>query len=394
MAETAADFNNLGIKAYDAKQFVDAIVNFERAYEGAPDSEVVRGNLCNAHQAAANELVAKANDFAAAAKHLEQAIGIDPKNPSPLVQLGAYYLRLDMIPDAIFRLEEAVELSPTNLDAHELLGQAYYEDNDLPSARAQWDYVLEMDQGRESLRKQYEKAFREESVEQDFHRSDSRHFRMSYPKGMTRQVQARILTFLERAYMNIGRKFGGVYPPGQVQVIAYSAEQFTEATQLESHVGALYDGKIRVPLTDGSGEDLAPDEMERRLMHEYTHVVVRFIAGEHVPWWLNEGLAETFSNELSEKDTTVLQRAYAEELDFSLSEIESSQLGVLSPEALGLAYAQAHATTNLLWTRFGQHRLGQLLSDLAVGTTAEEALRRNYKRTYLALEQEVADSFR
>ena len=397
-AQIAAEFNNLGIEAYDSGRYREAVTHFERAYEIAPESEVVRANLCNAHQAAANELAkGTANgrqDYAAAAKHLEQAIGVDPKNPGPLVQLGAYYLRLKMIPDAIFRLEEAVELKPGNIDAHELLGQAYYEDNDLPAARAQWDYVLEMAPDRDYLRNQYEKAFREESVEYDFHRTGTRHFRMSYPRGMSRSLQTRILTILERAYMDIGRKFGGVYPPGQVQVIVSTAEQFAEATQLEAHVGALYDGKMRIPLTDATGNDLTQEELKRRLIHEYVHVVVRFIGGDKVPWWLNEGLAETFSRDLEDHDLQVLERAYAEDLAFSLRDLEASQLNNLSPEVLKLAYIQSHATTNLLWSRFGQVRLAQFLSDLSVGVPTEEALRRTYRRTYLALEQEVAQSHR
>lgn len=394
LAESPVENNNQGIAAYNAQRYAEAISFFEKAYEAAPDSGVVRANLCNAHQAAANEVAKSNQDYAAAARHLEQAIAVDPKNPSPLIQLGAYYLRTKMVQEAIFRLEEAVELKPGNVDAHELLGQAYYEDNDLPSARAQWDYVLEVAPDRDYLRQQYEKAFREESVEYDFHKLGTRHFRMSYPRGMATQLRTRILTILERAYMDIGRKFGGVYPPGQVQVIAYTGEQFAEATQLDSHVGALFDGKIRVPLNDSNGTDLDPGELQRRLVHEYVHVVVRFIAGDKAPWWLNEGLAETFSGSLTQQDQVVLQKALGDKQLFELNQLEASQLNHLPPDSLKLAYKQSHATTNLLWTRFGQTRLAQMLSDLAVGVTPEEALRRNYRRTYVALQQEVTESLR
>jgi tetratricopeptide (TPR) repeat protein len=390
-AVNAAEYNNAGIEAYGRNEWREAISNFEKAYELEPQHETVRHNLCNAHQAAANAL-AKNADFPAAVKHLELAIGIDPTNPAPLVQLGAYYLRLDMVPEAILRLEEAIELKPGDLDAHEFLGQAYYLDNDLPSARAQWEYVLEMAPDRPGLQERYQKAFREEAVEGDFKRGTSRHFTISYPDDLPTHLRGQVLNLLERAYLEVGRKTGGVYPPGPMQVIAYKEEQFSEATQLESHVGAVYDGKIRVPLTE-RGEFLNEEELRRRLTHEYVHVVVRYAGGPNVPWWMNEGLAEVLSRNLSSEATTMLRRAHQEQLAFSLSDLEGSQLNVLKPDVLRLAYAQSQATVELMWNRFGQRRFMQMLSDISAGVAPEEALRRNYRRTYSTLEQEVAAGY-
>ena len=392
----AAEWNNEGIAHYDAGEYPEAIACFEKAYEGAPDNTTVRRNLCNAHQAQA-DLLAKANNYAAAIENLNTAIAVDPGNQLPLIQIGSYYLRQNMVNDAIFRLEEAIELKPGVLDAHELLGEAYYRDNDLPSARAQWEYVLEMDPSRNGLQERYEKAFREESVEYDFNRvsSGSRHFSLTYPKEVAYRTRARVLTILERAYMDIGRKFGGVYPPSTVQVIVYDKEQFEQATLLNGHVGAVYDGKIRSPLTSDAGEWLSDDELKRRLTHEYVHVVVRHLAGDNVAWWLNEGLAETFS--LGAPDAAragLLQHAYDAGVEFSLAELEAHQLRRLEPESLRLAYAQSHATVYSLWSRFGQQKLIRLMTDIAAGVALEESLRANYRRTYATLEREIAAQYR
>lgn len=388
----AAEFNDLGIDAYNQGRFQDAIAYFEKAAENAPDSPAVRRNRSNAYQMHADQL-AKQGDFANAVKTLEAVVRMDPANPAPLLQMGSYLLRLDHIQEAIFRLEEAVELKPGVLDAHELLGEAYYRDNDLPSARAQWDYVLEMDPKRTALRERYEKAFREESVESDFNRAGSRHFRISYPRGMPMQLRARVLTILERAYLDIGRRMGAVYPPGPIQVIVYDSEQFAQATQLEANVGAVYDGKIRVPLTTQEGDLLDDEELKRRLTHEYVHVVVRHLVGDSVPWWVNEGLAETFSGEIESGRAELLRRVYAQGSAFRLAQLEAHQLKVLDPDALRMAYAQSHATMDLLWTRFGQRRLEQFLGELASGTAPEEALKRTYRRNYANLEQEVAANY-
>jgi len=390
--QRAVELNNLGIEAYNAGRPQEAIGYFERAYEGARDNATVRRNLCNAYQAYANEL-AQAGNYMQAVKPLELAIGVDPENYSPLVQLGSYYLRLNMVPDAIFRLEEAIELKPGELNAHELLGEAYYRDNDIPSARAQWEYVLQMDPGRKDLRERYDKASREESVESDFSRSGSRHFKISYPKGVSSQMRARILNTLESAYWEIGRKTGG-YPPAPIQVIVYGADQFSEATQLDANVGAVYDGKIRTPINDNTGQILDSDELKRRLKHEYVHVVVRHLVGDKAPWWPNEGLAETFSRDIDPGESALLQRMYRQGVAFGLGDLEAHQLKILDPETLRLAYAQAHATVQALWTRYGQRGLKQMMSDLAAGMKPEDALIHSYRRTYRALETEVANAYR
>jgi tetratricopeptide (TPR) repeat protein len=387
----SVEYNNLGIAAYNNGNYTEAIGNFEKAHEISPEKEVVRRNLCNAHQAVANKL-AKDTDYDLAIRHLQLAVGIDPENHSPFIQLGSYYLQKDDVNKAIYSLEEAIELKPGVLDAHELLGEAYYRDNDIPSARAQWDYVLEMDPSRTVLRKRYEKAFREESVEYDFNRSGSRHFRITYPAGVSYQLRQRVLTILERAYMDYGRRFDGVWPPAPIQVIVYGAEQFEEATQLASYVGAVYDGKIRAPLTDRGGAWLPMDELERRLRHEYVHVIVRHLSRDNVPWWLNEGLAEFNTRELSEHQIASLQRAYRENRAFPLSYLTDNPLKKMNSDLIQLAYTQSQATVQLLVNRFGQRRMNQLLTQLGDNVPPADAIQRVYRRTLSQIEEEAAES--
>ena len=391
-ARSAAELNELGITAYNEKTFSKALGYFEEAYELSPDNGVIKHNLCNAHQEVASQLE-QGGKTADAIRHLELAIGIDPENSSPLVQIGSYYLKENKVSDSIFRLEEAIELKPGLSDAHYLLGEAYYRDNDLPSARVQWDYVLEVKPDWPGLREKHDKLFREENVERDFNNSATRHFQLSYPPEVSQSTRFLVLSILERAYSEIGRKLGGVYPPDMVNVILYSADQFSEATQLDSHVGALFDGKIRAPLTDSKGQWLEEKELTRRLNHEYVHVALRHAVGPEVPWWLNEGLAETLSRGIDGDRTTMLQRAHQQALLYPLSRLEGSQLNKLDHEALTLAYAQAHATVNLLWTKYGQRRAIPMLEDLKVGMSPEEALTKNYHKTYAVLEREVANAY-
>jgi len=392
-AQTATEFNNQGIVAYEAGNFPLAIELFEQAYDGARDNDTVRHNLCNALQAHANVL-AKQADFAGAARHLETAIGVDPSNVSPLVQLGSYYLRLDMISDAIFRLEVAIEQKPGELDAHEMLGRAYYEDNDIASALTQWAYVLQRDPKRKDLRELYEKAKREQSVEGDFLRRGSKHFTVTYPPGIPGEIRQRVMSILEGAYLQIGQKFGKTYPPTPIQVVLYDVEQFKAATNLDGHVGAVFDGKIRAPITDEKGQYLTDLELKRRLTHEFVHVVVRFVAGSNVPWWVNEGFAETFSSEIDDTDRQVLKKAIAEGKLSPLEQLQGSQLFSKKPEQLQLAYSQAQVTTTYLWQRHGPRKLTALMSDLSAGMPGEEAIRKNYGRSFADLDKEITEKYR
>jgi hypothetical protein len=392
-AKTAAELNDLGIASYNEKRFEEAVALFEQAYELASDNNVIKHNLCNAHQELAS-ILEKQNKNEEAVRHLVLAIGIHPENPSPLVQIGSYYLKLNQVSDAIFRLEEAIELKPGLVEAHFMLGEAYYQDNDLPSARTQWDFVLEMRPDWPGLREKYDKLFREANVEQNFNSSGTRHFQLSYPGDLPQSTRFKILSILERAYTETGRKLGGVYPPDTVKVVLYSAEQFTEATQLDSHVGALFDGKIRVPISDEQGRPLDEDDLSRRLNHEYVHVALRHLVGSNVPWWLNEGLAETLSRDMDSVRTQMLQAAYAQNLAFPLGQLEGGQLHKLNPDSLALAYAQAHATVNLLWTKYGQRRIVPMLRNLKDGMDPEEALNANFRKTYAVLEEEVANAYR
>lgn len=387
-AQTAAEHNAAGVAHYNAGEWKLAIQEFEQAYQYAPDNEVVRRNLCNAHQAQANVLAKKA-DYAAAAKHLEIAISVAPENASPLIQLGFYYLRLDMVADAIYRLEEAIEIDPHNIDGQELLGDAYYKDNDVPSALVHWRWVQEQAPERPGIADKIAKASREEAVEAKFFRSESQHFKLSYPPGASRDALAKVLRILEQAYFEVGRNFGRVFPPSVVQVIVHDSRGFADVTQLGEHVGGLYDGKIRIPLTDAAGNPLSDDELRRRLFHEYTHVVVRFLAANNVPWWLNEGLAETFSRDFGDHQRRILEKAQADGALFALSELEGSQLGRLDVTALRLAYCQSHACVELLWSRYGQRPLRTLMSALAEGTKPEDALVQCYRMNYKLLEQEM-----
>ncbi|MDP7640254.1 MAG: tetratricopeptide repeat protein [Candidatus Hydrogenedentes bacterium] len=388
-AQPASEYNALGFEAYEAGNWAEAIESFSRALDSAPENKTIRRNLSNAYQALGREY-AKAKNIPAALAQLNQAIGVDPANPQPYIQSGAYYLQEGLVPEAISRLEEALQLTPKDVDTHFLLGEGYYRDGDFMHAIEQWEWVFEVDPGYDGLAARLKNALREWDVEEGFDLSSSRYFNISFDTETERRDVREVLRLLEKAYRRIGLELGGAYPPTPIQVTLYKAEGFSQTTQMGEHVGALFDGnRIKVPVIDKQGNFIEAKELERRLVHEYVHVVVHYIAKDNVPWWLNEGLAETLSRDMTSLELDFLRRAKEKGILFSLTELTESQLDKLDPESLALAYRQAHAAVEFLKKRRGKRGLTSLMGLLEAGEDPETALsyatRYNYKTLDLAV---------
>jgi tetratricopeptide (TPR) repeat protein len=392
LAKTAADHNTEGVAYYEQQNWRAAINAFNEAYELAPENEVVRRNLCNAYQSLANDLAAEA-DFERAVRFLQHAIGVDPTNPSPLIQLGSYYIRLQYDTEAIHRLEEALDLEPDNIDARELLGDAYYQAGELTAALEAWSQVAAEATDRPGLEEKLAKARRELAVEGDFYETQSRNFSIRFDRGTPRADVSHIRNLLEQAFRDITRKFGNYPVPTPVQVIIYSEEDFRKATDLPDHVGGLYDGRIRIPIQLAVDGDELRDRLRVLVYHEFTHVVVRFLLDDNAPWWLNEGLAQAYSEAFTEADRAAFRRAYEAGQLFALADLEASQLDRLGPRELGVAYLQAHATARYLLDHFGQRHVVRMLEQLAAGADASRALTVAFRQNYMTLENAVARQY-
>ena len=389
VSDSAYDLNAKGFERYNQGKWSEAIDWFEKAYDRSPENATVRRNLCNAHQSMANMLARRA-EFDPAIKHMELAIGIDPRNESPLIQLGAYYLYLGRIREAIAHLEDAIDIAPPNIDAHDLLGDAYDKDNDLKSACVQWKWVYNVQPLRPGIRKKLENALRQESVEAKFRPLESRHFKLTSSPDIARSEITRVVTILDHAYNTIGRRFGNVYPSTQVGVTVYKAGQFSKATQVDKNVGALYDGKIRIPLLDDNGNVLPDEELRTRLFHEYTHVLVHSVCGRDIAWWINEGLAESLSHEVSPDEIALLARAKASGELLSFAALSENQMDKLPNARLHTAYAQSHFAVDYLIKRYTQSRMNRVLSEIAKGATSADAFQTVFGRTEASLLKEIS----
>lgn len=389
-AQTAAEWNTRGAEAYDAGQWNDAAESFQKAYILSRDDATIRQNLVNSVIMNAQHLH-QTGEAKQAIEWLEYVIKVDPENVRPLNQLGAYLMMNGNNSSAIFRLEESIELQPDDIDAHFLLGEAYYKDNDVSAAIDHWEWVYRVQPDYDGLQDRLETALREEQVVFDFQGDNSRNFHVTYSREAERQLVRDVLNILESAYKDVGRTLGGIYPPPPIQVSLYTSEGFFESTQLGQHVGALFDGtKIRCPVLDKNGKVIPMDVLRERLYHEYVHVVVHSVSKNNVPWWFNEGLAETLSTTISQHEIDILQKALNDNALYDYEEISAQDLlKSMSPKELELAYSQAHIAVTYLQRRYGERRMANMLDSLKAGFTGEDALRNAFGITYFTLRSEV-----
>jgi len=246
-----------------------------------------------------------------------------------------------------------------------LLGLILHRAGDLGAAVRVYEQALEHAPGDPQIVPRLDAWRKETSLQGDFQQSMSTNFTVLF-EGPAQQLHAaRALELLETAYWRIGGALG-TYPAGGITVGLYTERQFSDVTRSPGWAAGLYDGRIKVPMLGALDH---PDDLERVLAHELTHVFVRSLAARGVPQWLNEGLAGVFERaDLSWAEATVRQAAALVPLDRLHGDFSG-----LSSVGARLAYAESALAARDLLDQSGPAPLVSLLTDLGAGVPFAEA---------------------
>ena len=297
----------------------------------------------------------KSRDYDASLARFREALGYDAHDARAQLGLAATYLRTDQDIFARSTLERALLDHPDDADLHALLGDVYNGQERTQEALAEWRKAYEL-KPNDALKSKIDKLSRERAIDGSYRQSDAAHFTLKYDgeRGGP-DLGAQILDYLEGQFRALETRFDH-YPLQPIIVILYPQRQFYEATQADSNVAGLYDGKIRVPI---GGLQQLNAEARHVLVHELAHA---FIAGKShgtAPRWLHEGLAQVIEGKSTGTATGVsLAKEYQ-----ALPDKESWGQAFTYPSALSFA--------EYLDDRVGFPALLDVLEGMAKGDTAE-----------------------
>ncbi len=292
-----------------------------------------------------------------------------PEQPVLLMDMAYLHLRRSEFTQSLQYIERARRLLPEDPEVSKLAGWAYYSLNKMDQAVAEWKHA-------ESLRPDAEieaalkKAQRDKEEEERYKENESYHFTLRYSGASEPSLARDVLRTLEHHFSAIDSELN-YSPPDSIGVILYTQQAFADITRAPNWVGALNDGRIRVPV---QGLTSVTPDLSRVLKHELTHSFVQQKTVGRAPAWIQEGLAQWLEGKRSEGNAAGLVRMY--QRDPSLGEIHFENGWMkLSSEDATAAYAWALANIEYIVNTGGMSDVNRILDHLAAGEADEDAVR-------------------
>lgn len=344
-----------------------------------------------AHYAAAQFLLGK-GDTDDAIDHYRHALVFSPDNTGLLLNLAILDLRESQFSAALDPLEHAGRVTPasapTSADIAKLMGWAYYGSNKMDQAIEEWKRAQQLRPDPE-VQRALEKAERDQEEEESYREGETAHFTLKYNGGAAPDLAREILRALEDDFQNLEAQLDYT-PPEQIGVILYTEQSFADITRAPSWVGALNDGRIRIPV---QGLSTVTPELARVLKHELTHSFVGQKSHGRAPTWLQEGIAQWIEGRRSSAAAGALLDAAGQGTIPPLSAFEGSWMG-LSADSAAFAYAWSLAAVESIIQAGGVSDISRLLDRIATAPSTEAALQDTLHCNYADLQQQTIDYLR
>ncbi|MEZ0230772.1 MAG: tetratricopeptide repeat protein, partial [Planctomycetota bacterium] len=285
----ALALNEEGVKLAEKGDLEGALARFAEALAKEEKEPTIRANAAKVHAAIGKKRYDE-RQFQEAATEFHTAFDLVPDELDYAQSEGVSLAAHGSDKDAIAVFERVLEKKADRKDTLLALGHVLYRSGRNKDAIARWEKAAQLAPDDQDVKDLLAKAKKEESVEGELMEDlGAPHFTIKFDGKGDPRIGRLVGAALEQAYKDVGYDLGR-YPTGETAVVVYPKKSFRAVTGSHGWVAALYDGKIRVP---GEGIDAANAvEVKRVLTHEYTHALIRSIAGGHVPAWLHEGIAQ------------------------------------------------------------------------------------------------------
>jgi len=316
-----------------------------------------------------------------------QALMFAPQQPVFLMNAAYLHLRRSEYTQSLEYLERARRVALEDPDVAKLTGWAYFGLNKLDQAVAEWKHALALRPDAE-IEAALNKVLRDRDEEAQYKENESRHFTLR-DSGTSEPALARdVLRTLERHFDAIESELSYA-PPDSIAVILYTQQAFADITQAPAWVGALNDGRIRVPV---QGLSSVTPELSRVLKHELTHSFIQQKTRGRAPTWIQEGLAQWMEGKRSDANTAMLIRM-AGAPDQVAAHFEGDWMK-MSNEAVGVAYAWALANVECILHSGGMTDLDRIMERIAAGQAPEAATKAVTHNDYAELTGDTVDYLR
>jgi len=322
--------------------------------------------------------------FPQARHDFETALRFQPENPAILAYYAALLVRTGDALGALSYAERATRIAPDSADAISVLGYAQFAAGRNRDAIQSWKKSLAL-RPDPTIQGMLLKAERETSAETDYSERETSHFVLRFEGSQSSEVfREQLLSTLESHYRDLAHVFG-TEPGSSVQVVLYTSQAFFDVTRAPTWIGALNDGKLRIPL---HGVDSVTPELSRIVRHELTHTFVNQLSAGRCPAWLNEGIAQMLEPRTLGSRSVRLAQIFRAEREIPLNMLERGFGSFTTEEAL-LAYDESLLAASYLNAHYGMGDLIRVLGRIGQGASAESALRSILHSGYGRLQEDI-----
>src|ERR1700722_13954182 len=247
----------------------------DRNYLSHVESEARSGDSkANARAAralhAASQFELAHGDMEHALNDERSALTFVPDDPTILMNVAYLHLKRSEYKASMEYLERARGVAPDDPEVAKLEGWAYYGMVKLDQAVAEWKRALAIAPDPE-IQVALAKVERDRQQEQNYRENESIHFTPPYDGSSDPERATGTLRALEMHFGAIESELNYT-PPDSIGVVLYTQQAFADITRAPSWVGALNDGRIRVPV---QGLTSLTADLSRILKHELTHSFVQ-----------------------------------------------------------------------------------------------------------------------
>ena len=290
--------------------------------------------------------------------------------------------------EALQCLEDVISRGVISPEAHYVLGNIYYDKNDLQNAIKNWE-IAQHHSPNEAIHSKIVKAKKELKLDEKLSDKISCNFLLKYDQDDAYSSEL-VLHSLINAYNQLAYDFGW-YESSEFTVILYSHEDFTNILNVPSWAAAIYDGKIRIPFNYAS---LDIDELESIIRHELTHAILHRIAGNKVPAWLHEGIAQ-YKDGVNDSDVKkALKEAVLNNRMIPISELQAGFGNIKDTAQVKVAYAESLSFIEYLINNYGFYTILDILNKLSNHTSLEELFNYVYRLDLNQLENDWIENLR